>query len=97
HVLNYPNPFTTHTSFFFEHNQAGETFEILIQIFTISGKLVKTISDTQYLPGNRSEKLDWNGLDDFGDKIAKGTYIYKLSVKNSKGEKAEKFEKIVIL
>ena len=97
HVLNYPNPFTTHTSFFFEHNQAGETFDILIQIFTISGKLVKTISDTQHLPGNRSEKLDWNGLDDFGDKIAKGTYIYKLTVRNSKGEKAEKYEKIVIL
>ncbi|HNY63534.1 MAG TPA: type IX secretion system sortase PorU [Bacteroidales bacterium] len=97
HVLNYPNPFTTHTSFFFEHNQAGETFDILVQIFTISGKLVKTISDTQHLLGNRSEKIDWNGLDDFGDKIAKGTYIYKLSVRNSKGEKVEKYEKLVIL
>lgn len=81
HVLNYPNPFTTKTSFFFEHNQPNETFEIMVQIFTISGKLVKTIHSTQILEGNRCEGIEWNGLDDFGDKIGKGTYIYKLSVK----------------
>ncbi|MEG1555426.1 MAG: T9SS type A sorting domain-containing protein, partial [Bacteroidales bacterium] len=97
HVLNYPNPFTTHTSFYFEHNQNGETFDIIIQIFTISGKLVKTIEKTQYMEGNRSAPIDWDGRDDFGDKIDKGVYIYKLKVKNQRGEKAEKIEKIVIL
>jgi len=49
------------------------------------------------LNGNRSEGIDWNGLDDYGDKIGKGTYIYKLSVRNSMGQSTEKFEKIVIL
>ena len=97
HVLNYPNPFTTRTEFYFEQNQAGGTFDIIIQIFTISGKLVKTISTQQHIQGNRSQPIFWNGRDDYEDKLAKGVYLYKLKVRNQQGEIAEKIEKIVIL
>lgn len=97
HVLNYPNPFTTHTSFFFEHNHPGENLDVLIQIFTISGKLIKTISTNMYSEGSRSQAIDWDGRDDFGDKIGKGTYIYRLKVRTSDGKSAEKIEKIVLL
>lgn len=97
HLLNYPNPFTTHTDFYFEQNQAGQTFDILITIFTISGKKVKTIQSTQDFLGNRCDPIAWDGRDDFGDRLAKGVYIYKISIRNSEGEKAEKIEKLVIL
>ena len=97
HVLNYPNPFTTKTSFFFEHNQPVETFDILIHIFTVSGKLVKTIRDTQFLEGNRSNPIEWDGRDDYGDRIGKGVYLYRLKVRNAQGETVEKIEKIAIL
>lgn len=97
HVLNYPNPFTTHTDFYFEQNQNGGLFDIQIQIFTISGKLVKTINTNQYIEGNRSNPISWDGLDDFGDKIGKGVYMYRLRVRNQNNEIAEKIEKIVIL
>lgn len=97
HVLNYPNPFTTHTEFFFEHNQPGGSFDIQVQIYTISGKLVKTIYDTQLMEGNRCRGISWDGLDDFGDKLAKGTYMYRIRVKNEDGKTAETIEKLVIL
>ena len=97
HVLNYPNPFTTHTDFYFEHNQAGGTFDIQVQIYTISGKLVKTIYDTQYMEGNRCRAISWDGLDDYGDKLAKGTYLYRLRVKNQDNQTAEVIEKLVKL
>jgi hypothetical protein len=97
HVLNYPNPFTTKTSFFFEHNQPAETFDILIHIFTISGKLVKALQSTQFLEGNRSFPIEWDGRDEYGDKIGKGVYLYRITVRNSQGETAEKIEKIAIL
>ncbi|MCL1850868.1 MAG: type IX secretion system sortase PorU [Bacteroidetes bacterium] len=97
HVLNYPNPFTTKTSFFFEHNQPAETFDILIHIFTVSGKLVKTLQSTQKLEGNRSDPIEWDGRDEYGDKIGKGVYLYRLTVRNSQGKTAEKIEKIAIL
>ncbi len=97
HVLNYPNPFTTHTTFMFEHNRPFSQLDIRVQIFTVSGKLVKTISGQIFSEGYRSDDLEWDGLDDFGDKIGKGVYIYKLRVKASDGEYADKFEKLVIL
>lgn len=97
HVLNYPNPFTTNTSFYFEHNQVADELDVMIQVFTVSGKLVKTIQSVVKTSGFRSEGIAWDGLDDFGDQLAKGVYIYNLKVKSSTGETAEKIEKLVLL
>lgn len=97
HVLNYPNPFTTHTSFFFEHNKCCTNMDVQIEIFTISGKLVKTIHQAINMEGYRSDPIDWDGKDDFGDKIGRGVYIYRLKVKTATGESSEKIEKLVVL
>lgn len=97
HVLNYPNPFTTNTEFFFEHNQVCSQLDVQIQILTVAGNLVKTINETVQTQGFRSEGIAWNGLDDFGDQLAKGVYIYRLKVRTPEGEIAEKLEKLVIL
>jgi len=97
HVLNYPNPFTTHTDFYFEHNQPCQPLEVTIQVFSISGKLVKTINTLITNPGYRSDGIPWDGKDDFGDRIGKGVYVYRLSVKNTEGKSVEKFEKLVLL
>jgi flagellar hook assembly protein FlgD len=74
---------------------------VSIQIFTVSGKLIKTIN-TQTNTGNGissiSRDINWNGTDDYGNKIGKGVYIYKLKVKStSTGLETEKIEKLVIL
>jgi hypothetical protein len=97
HVLNYPNPFTTHTSFMFEHNQPCCNLDVKIKIFTISGRLIKTIEQTVETMGYRAEPIEWDGLDDYGDPIGKGIYIYKINIKNNDGSIAEKTEKLVIL
>lgn len=97
HVLNYPNPFTTYTEFFFEHNQANEVLDIRIQIFTVGGKLVKTLTQEMQQSGFRSQPIPWDGTDDFGDRIGKGVYVYKVEVRGPEGKSAEKYEKLVIL
>lgn len=97
HVLNYPNPFTTQTAFYFEHNQPGVMLDVMISIYTISGKLVKTIETSELSDGYRSSPIPWDARDDFGDKLAKGTYIYRLKVRTPNQQSAEKIEKIVIL
>ena len=97
HVLNYPNPFNTRTTFMFEHNQACAPLKVSIQIYTISGKSVKTIRQSLSCQGFKFEGIDWDGRDDFGDKLARGVYIYRLSVISSENKKAEKIEKLVIL
>ena len=97
HVLNYPNPFTTHTAFWFEHNRPGEELNVHVQVYTVSGKLVKTIRKTIFSTGNRSSEIEWDGRDDYGKKIGRGVYIYRLRVRTSDGKSAEKFEKLYIL
>jgi hypothetical protein len=96
HVLNYPNPFSTHTEFYFEHNQPDIPIDVQILIFTVSGKLVKTINSTVETAGYRIEPIDWDGTDDFGDNIGRGVYLYRISASSQNG-KAEKYEKLVIL
>jgi len=95
-VLNYPNPFVNYTEFWFNHNKPNESLEVQVQVFTVSGKLVKTINQLVQTTGTLSRNIVWNGLDDFGNKIGKGVYIYKLKVKSA-DLVAEKYEKLVIL
>jgi len=97
HVLNYPNPFTTHTTFWFEHNRPAEDLSVLVQILTVSGKLVKSMRRTINTPGNRSSEIDWDGRDDYGSKIGKGVYIYRLRVRCADGSMADVFQKLYIL
>lgn len=97
HVLNYPNPFTTNTAFYFENNKCCQDLEVQIQIFTVSGKLVKTINTHVQTEGYKSDGISWDGKDDFGDEIGKGVYIYRVKVRTSEGETADKYEKLVIL
>ncbi len=98
HVLNYPNPFTTYTEFWFSHNKPYEPLEVQVQVMTITGKIVWTKNQIITTEGFLSRDITWNGRDDFGDRIGKGVYIYKLTVKsNTTNKKAEKFEKLVIL
>ncbi|XCF06164.1 type IX secretion system sortase PorU [Tamlana crocina] len=100
-VLNYPNPFVNYTEFWFNHN-SSEPLDVSIQIFTVSGKLVRTLngqtSGGAITNSSLSRDLVWDGRDDFGDKIGKGVYVYKLRVSsNVLNKTVEKIEKLVIL
>jgi hypothetical protein len=97
HVLNYPNPFTTRTSFYFEHNQACNELAVQLQVFTVSGKLVKTINESIHNDGFHGDPIEWDGLDDYGQKIGRGVYVYNLRVSTPDGQVAEQTEKLVIL
>jgi hypothetical protein len=97
-VLNYPNPFVNYTEFWFNHNKPNELLEVQVQVFTVAGKLIKTINQNIQTAGNLSRNIIWNGLDDFGNKIGKGVYVYKLRVKaTATNLVSEKYEKLVIL
>ena len=97
HVLNYPNPFTTNTRFMFEHNKPGVSLDLKIEIFTVSGKVIKTITKNINTEGYRVDDITWDGLDDYGDKIGKGVYIYRVSLKDDSGKKVSQYQKLVIL
>lgn len=105
-LLNWPNPFTNKTYIQFEHN-CDDILDVNVQIYTITGKLVRTFSSVvtsnPFLEGYRTNRtsIEWDGKDDYGDAVGKGTYIYKVSVKSEDQEKckgsASSVEKLVIL
>ncbi len=97
HVYNYPNPFTSKTTFWFEHNQPGENLNVLINIFSVTGKLVHQIKRIINNVGNRSAEIDWDGKDLYGsEKLGRGVYIYRIIVTSNNG-KAEATQKLYLL
>ncbi|MDP3024833.1 MAG: FlgD immunoglobulin-like domain containing protein, partial [candidate division Zixibacteria bacterium] len=61
------------------------------KIFTLSGRLIRTMSGTGSAGFNSG--VVWDGRDQDGDKVANGVYIYKVVAKtrfNVNGEDANK-------
>ena len=98
-VINYPNPFTTHTQFQFDHNLPNTELDIVVNIYTITGRLIKSITQTKYSGGFRVNDISWNGKDDFEGDLARGVYLYKVLIhsKELNISKESKFEKLIKL
>lgn len=85
-VLNYPNPFSTSTRFVFTltGNEVPDVF--IIQIMTITGKVVKEITKNELGNlhiGRNITEYAWDGKDEFGDKLANGVYLYKVITRHN--------------
>lgn len=55
----------------------GDSLNALIRIYTISGKLVRTL---KVFGGLGQTQVGWDGLDAEGDPLANGTYLYRVQV-----------------
>ncbi len=98
HVLNYPNPFATSTTFHFDHNRQGDDLDVQVQIFTVSGKLVRTLQAPVIGSTPHVSSISWDGRDEYQDQLARGVYIYRVSVRSARDKSTtSKFEKLVLL
>ena len=82
-VYNYPNPFNSSTTFTFQHNLNG-TINANIKIYTIAGRMIKTIEKNGI--NDKFVKIDWDGRDEDGDALANGSYLYKIIVSSEDGD-----------
>jgi hypothetical protein len=96
-VYNYPNPFSTHTQFMFEHNMPNQNLYVSIKVLSVSGKVVKNIRTMVNTEGTRVSNIDWDGLDEYGDRLGNGVYLYNLSVKSQNGFSDSKLQKLILL
>ena len=79
----YPNPFSTSTQFVFTLTGNEIPDQIKIQIMTISGIVVREITQDEIGPikiGNNATQYRWNGTDEYGDQLANGVYLYRVKV-----------------
>src|SRR5574343_358909 len=81
YMMNYPNPFSTSTRFVFTLTGNEVPDEMIIQIMTVSGKVVREITEDQLGPiqiGRNISEYAWDGTDEFGDPLANGVYLYRV-------------------
>ena len=96
-LKNYPNPAGTYTIFSFEHNRPDEQLFVSIDIFDLSGKLIKRIEENIYSEGNTVNNIQWNLVNDFGDNVIDGVYLYRLILRTSDGKLAQESSKMIII
>jgi flagellar hook assembly protein FlgD len=91
-ILNYPNPFSTSTQFVFTLTGATIPEQLIIQIFSATGKVVKEITREQLgnlHVGTNITDYKWDGTDNFGDRLANGVYFYRVMTRNIDGTSTE--------
>ena len=87
-VFPYPNPVTSKARFVF--TLTGEVLprNMRIQILTLTGQVVKEIFMAELGPlhiGNNLTQYEWDGTDQYGDRLANGTYLYRVNLDEAAG------------
>lgn len=91
-VVNYPNPFTTHTQFVYTlaGNEVPEVFRI--QVMTPGGKVVREFGQDELgVPrfGKNITDFVWDGTDSYGNELANGVYFFRVIANTAGGDSLE--------
>jgi len=71
---NYPNPFNPTTTIRFDLPEAAH---VKLDIYNILGQPVATVVNRHMQPGYHT--VHWNGINDTGNSLASGLYIYQIT------------------
>lgn len=93
--INYPNPFSTSTQFIFTLTGHVIPSNLVLRIYTVSGKIVREITGDElgslHIGMNKTD-FRWDGTDEYGNKLANGTYLYKVFILDDSGKDYEKID-----
>ena len=92
-VFNVPNPVEKGRTFF-TYQLAQPPDKVTIKIYTVSGRLIKTIVDASANRGNN--ETFWDGKDETGIRCANGVYLYRVIAKTEE-KTVQKVGKLAIL
>ena len=74
---NYPNPFNPQTTIVFDvPPSVGTGVDVLLSVYNLRGRKVRTLVDTWKAPG--SHYVQWDGKNDRGEKLTSGVYFYRI-------------------
>ena len=74
---NYPNPFNPSTMIEYNVEHSGL---VSLKVYDIMGRLVRTLIDGEFKSAGNADgyRSQWNGVDDKGQQVSAGLYIYRL-------------------
>ena len=85
----YPNPVINKARFVFTVTGQELPRNMKIQIMSLTGRVVREIfmSELGVLHiGNNITDFAWDGTDSYGDRLANGTYLYRVSLDDPNGQ-----------
>ncbi|MCX5726813.1 MAG: T9SS type A sorting domain-containing protein, partial [Candidatus Saganbacteria bacterium] len=83
-ITNYPNPFNSNTGKTNIAFTLSGTYDVKIDIYDMMGYLVRSDLYPGMTPG--SHAIPWDGTNGAGQKVAKGAYIVRITVKANGGD-----------
>lgn len=94
-IMNFPNPMSDYTNFWFEPVKDAGRLDVEIDIYTITGQQVMTLhySYSENIPG---PLCIWDGTDANGKRLNSGIYPYKIKFRGNNGMYTEASQKLVI-
>jgi hypothetical protein len=94
-LVNYPNPFSDRTRFAYTLTGANAPYHYKLEIYTVSGKLIREIRQEELGPlkvGTHLTDYAWDARDGFGNRLANGVYLYRLVIRDENMEQPLHFE-----
>ena len=92
-VFNVPNPMVD-TKTFFTYHLAQAPDSVTIKIYSVNGRLLRTLVDASANRG--TNETGWDGRDETGIRCANGVYFYRV-IAHTDDEKIEQVGKLAIL
>ena len=94
---SFPNPFSLSTDMYFQHNKINQELGYILNIYSITGVLVRRIKNIYEGGGFRIGPISWDGKDDYGSKVSAGMYIANLVVNAEDGDYSSNSIRIILL
>jgi hypothetical protein len=96
-VKNFPNPVITDTKFVFASMNITGDVDAEIQIYSLTGQLLKTIAKKIYESSGITQVISWDGNGENGNPLNSGIYPYRVILRGSNGSFAQASQKLVIV
>ena len=93
-VFNVPNP-TADGKTFFTYYLAQAPDTVTIKIYSVNGRLLRTLVDASANRGGNETR--WDGRDETGMRCANGVYLYRVIAYTGNGNRIEQIGKLAIL
>lgn len=87
-VYNYPNPFSSQTTFRLVHNMDAPEIKVEIDVFSMNGSLVARLLQTLPNSSGGVVELNWDGRGLNNKKILNGLYFYHIIASSNTGKAA---------
>ncbi len=95
-LYNYPNPFSEVTNIYFEYNMPDTEIQLELQIFDMSGRLLRSMKQSLFSPGYTSGQFHWDGHDANGNRMKAGIYPYRVILRTQTGQTVWQTSKMAI-